>query len=77
MVTSRHSTLTVRSGEFLADIVGDRINPGSAFNYVIQRRGTQEILNWGIEPTMEQAWNKSESILEELQTEKAAKRTRL
>jgi hypothetical protein len=67
MITSNHSTLTLRSGEFLADIVADRLHPGSAYHYVVQKRGAREVLSWGIEPTINNALAVSESILTDLQ----------
>ena len=63
MVGSNHSTLTIRSGDYLADIVTDRVNPGDAFHYVIQEYGNNEVLSWGVEPTIERAMMSSESIL--------------
>jgi hypothetical protein len=63
MVSSNHSSLTVRSGNYVADIVADRINPSAAFHYVVQQRGTPDVLSWGIEPTIELALSSSETIL--------------
>jgi hypothetical protein len=67
MISSNHSTLTLRAGEFLADIVADRLNPGSAYHYVVQKRGAREVLSWGVEPTIENALAVSDSILTDLQ----------
>ncbi len=67
MISSNHSTLTLRSDEFLADIVADRMHPASAYHYVIQKCGDPEVLSWGIEPSIENALAVSESILKDLQ----------
>lgn len=66
MVSVNHSTLTLRAGNFLADIVTDRIQPGSAFHYVVQRRAGNDVLSWGQEPTIDAAIRTSESIMTEL-----------
>jgi hypothetical protein len=62
MVSTNHSTLTLRSGSYFADIVADRMNPASAFHYVVQKRGELDVLSWGIEPTIDQAIRSSESV---------------
>ena len=66
MADSNHSTLTIREGNYLADIITDRLNPGSAYHYVVQGQGSFDVLSWGIEPTMEQALSCSGSIMAEL-----------
>lgn len=66
MVSSRHSTLTLRSGEFVADIVTDRLNPGEAIHYVVQKRTAPAVLNWGQELTMDAAIRACEGIMFEL-----------
>lgn len=66
MVSTNHSTLTLRVGEFLADIVTDRVNPGEAFHYVVQKRASKDVLSWGQEPTIDAAIQSSESIMAEL-----------
>lgn len=55
MVSSNHSTLTIRAGDYMADIVADRIHPGESFHYVIQQKGSREILSWSMEPSMDAA----------------------
>jgi hypothetical protein len=55
MVSTNHSTLTIRAGDYAADIVADRIHPGESFHYVIQQKGSREILSWGMEPSMDAA----------------------
>lgn len=68
MVSSNHSTITLRSGAFLADIVTDRVRPGEAFHYVVQRRDQPEVLSWGQEDTIDAAIATSEAIMAELST---------
>jgi len=66
MAGSNHSTLTIRHSNYLADIVTDRLNPGSAYHYVVQGRGSLDVLSWGVEPTLEGAVSRSGSIMAEL-----------
>ena len=66
MADSNHSTLTIREGNYLADIITDRLNPGSAYHYVVQGQGSFDVLSWGVEPTIEQALSCSGSIMAEL-----------
>jgi MEDS: MEthanogen/methylotroph, DcmR Sensory domain len=66
MVSTSHSTLTLRAGNFLADIVTDRVNPGEAFHYVVQKNGSLDVLSWGQEPSMDAAIQSSETILARL-----------
>jgi len=66
MVSTNHSTLTLRSGSYVADIVADRLNPASAFHYVIQKRGEPDVLSWGVEPTIDHAIRTSESVFSSL-----------
>jgi hypothetical protein len=68
MVSSNHSSLTLRSGDYMADIIADRMNPASAFHYVIQQRGLADVLSWGIESTIEEAVLSSESVFHTLNT---------
>ena len=72
MVGTNHSTLTIRQGNYLADIITDRLNPGEAFHYVVQGRGSLDVLSWGVEPTMEQALSCSGSIMTELAANRGA-----
>jgi hypothetical protein len=69
MVSTNHSTLTLRSGSYFADIVADRMNPASAFQYVIQKRGEPDVLSWGVEPTIDQAIRSSESVFSSMPSE--------
>ena len=62
MAGSNHFTLTIRQGNYLADIVTDRLNPGSAYHYVVQARGSFDVLSWGVERTPEQAVSRSGSV---------------
>ena len=66
MVSTNHSTLTIRRGDFAADIVADRVNPGESFQYVIQQRGSREVLSWGMESAMDDAIRTVESELANL-----------
>ncbi|HZI58705.1 MAG TPA: MEDS domain-containing protein [Verrucomicrobiae bacterium] len=66
MISTNHSTLTLRVGNFLADIVTDRVNPGEAFHYVVQKNGSPDVLSWGQELSMDAAIQSSEIILAEL-----------
>ena len=66
MAGVNHSTLTLRSGEFMADIVTDRVYPGEAFHYVVQRRGNPEVLSWGRESSIGAAILSSENVIAEL-----------
>ena len=63
MIGANHSTLTLRSGNLLADIVTDRVHPGAAFHYVVQHRHHPEVLSWGQEPTINAAITTSEAIM--------------
>jgi len=72
MAGSNHSTLTIRQGNYLADIITDRLNPGSAYHYVVQGQGSFDVLSWGVEPTMEQALSCSGSIMAELAANRVA-----
>ncbi|HEU4416758.1 MAG TPA: MEDS domain-containing protein [Candidatus Angelobacter sp.] len=73
MVSTNHSTLTLRSGGLLADIVTDRVHPGEAFHYVVQQNGSPEILSWGQEPSMDAAIHSSETIMADLSSNRRAK----
>ena len=72
MAGTNHSTLTIRQGNYLADIITDRLNPGEAFHYVVQGQGSFDVLSWGVEPTMEQALSCSGSIMAELAATRGA-----
>lgn len=71
MVSSNHSTLTLRAGNFLADIVTDRVNPGEAFHYVVQIKDNPEVLSWGQEYSMDAAIQSSQSIMAEMGADNA------
>lgn len=66
MISTNHSSLTLRSGALLADIVTDRVRPGESFHYVVQRRASNDVLSWGQEPTIDAAIQTSENIMAEL-----------
>jgi hypothetical protein len=66
MASTNHSTLTIRSGDYLADIVTDRLNPGGAYHYVVQGRGSHDVLSWGVEPTIDNALASSGAVMADL-----------
>ena len=66
MVSTNHSTLTIRQGKYLADIVTDRFNPGAAYHYVVQGQDSSDVLSWGVEPTIDGALSISDSIMADL-----------
>ena len=55
MVSTNHSTMTIRMGDYAADVVTDRVHPGGSFQYVIQHKASREILSWGMEASMDNA----------------------
>jgi hypothetical protein len=68
MASTNHSTLTIRLGDYLADIVTDRLNPGGAYHYVVQGCGSREVLSWGVEPTIDSALASSGAVMADLST---------
>jgi len=66
MVSRNHSALSLRYGDYVADIVADRFDPATAFHYVVQRHRSTEVLGWGIESDMDQAMQASQSIITDL-----------
>lgn len=66
MVSTNHSALSLRCGEYVADIVADRFDPATAFHYVVQKHRSTDVLGWGIEGDMEQAMQASHSIISDL-----------
>lgn len=69
MVCSNHSALTISSGKYSGDIVTDRLRPGSAFHYVVQKSGNNEVLGWGQESTMEAAIATTRELLSEFSSD--------
>ena len=65
MINSNHSSLSMRRGEYVADIVADRFDPATSFHYVIQKRGDHEVLAWGVELGMEEAMRTSQSVIDD------------
>lgn len=65
MISTNHSALSMRRGEYVADIVADRFDPATAFHYVVQKHGGKDVLGWGIEQGMDQAMQASHSIIDE------------
>jgi len=66
MVSTSHSALSMRYGDYVADIVADRFDPATAFHYVVQKHRGTDVLGWGIESDMEQAMQASHSIITDL-----------
>jgi len=60
-------------GSFVADVLIDRLNP--IFHWVVQRRGSPEVLHWSQEETFEEAERAAESYVNRLarQERQAAK----
>lgn len=65
MISTNHSALSMRRGEYVADIVADRFDPATAFHYVVQKHGAKEVLGWGIEQGMDQAMEASHAIIDD------------
>ncbi len=66
MRTSNHSSLAIRNGRYVIDVVADRLNPSSQFYYVAQEHGKRDILGWGVEPSFDLAVQQGESLLHSL-----------
>jgi hypothetical protein len=66
MISTNHSALSIRRGNYIADIVADRFDPATAFHYVVQHHGATEILGWGIEPDIEKAMQASHALIDDL-----------
>lgn len=62
----QHASLTMRIGEYAADVVPDRLRPDTAYYYVVQRVGEREIAGWGEERTFEDARWRAEQLALEL-----------
>ena len=65
--SARHSSMAIRSGRYVLDIVTDRNNPEKNFYYVAQEHGKNEILGWGVEPNFDEAISQGETLLRALQ----------
>jgi hypothetical protein len=65
MISTNHSALSMRRGDYVADIVADRFAPATAFHYVVQKHGGKEVLGWGVEPGMDQAVEASHAIIDD------------
>jgi len=76
MISTNHSALSIRRGNYIADIVADRFNPAAAFHYVVQKHGAREILGWGIEPGMEEAMLASHAIIDDFAARTQSSRQR-
>jgi MEDS: MEthanogen/methylotroph, DcmR Sensory domain len=60
---SRHSTFTIRSSGYLADVIADRKDPRSRFYYVAQASNSADVLGWGTEASFDNAVLSAESLL--------------
>jgi hypothetical protein len=63
---SDHSSLAIRKGRYILDIVADRFNPLGQFYYVAQEHGKKDILGWGAERSFDDAVVEGESLLNSL-----------
>ena len=66
---------TLRRGPFRAQILPDRFYRNSLFHYVIQRKGSRDVLAWGQERTIASARHAAERQMDLLmESEPLAKR---
>ncbi|HEU5413639.1 MAG TPA: MEDS domain-containing protein [Candidatus Angelobacter sp.] len=65
MISTHHSALSMRRGEYVADIVADRFDPATAFHYVVQKHGAKEVLGWGVEHGMDRAMEASRAMIDD------------
>ncbi len=65
---ARHSSMAIRRGRYILDIVTDRRDPSRQFYYVVQEHGYRDILAWGVERCFDDAIWQGESLLNSLQT---------
>ncbi len=66
MISSNHSALSMRRGDYFADIVADRFDPATVFHYVVQKHGVTDVLGWGVEASMDAAIESSDSLIDDL-----------
>ena len=64
---SQHSSMAIRRGRYILDIVADRVHPRTSFYYVAQEHGKKDILGWGVEPSFDDAMYQGETLLTSLQ----------
>jgi hypothetical protein len=69
MLFSHHSSLAIRRGRYVIDVVADRVNPSNQFYYVAQEHGKKDILGWGVERNFDAAIAQGEYLLHSLQSE--------
>lgn len=67
MATTNHSSLAIRKGRYVIDVVADRLDPRSQFYYVAQEHGKRDILGWGVEQNFDDAILQGETLLNSLQ----------
>lgn len=63
MATSNHSALSMRHGDYVADIVADRLNPRSSFYWVVQHALSPDILAWGAAHDFDLAAQEAEQVI--------------
>jgi hypothetical protein len=63
---AKHSSLMIRYGDYVLDIVADRENPQAKFYYVAQPRGRNDIVGWGAEQSFGDAIRQGELLVREL-----------
>ena len=66
MTGANHSSLLVRQGDYAVDIVADRGDSRTKFYYIVQRRGSNDIIGWGAERTFDNAMREGKSLIREL-----------
>ncbi len=64
---ARHTSMAIRRGRYILDIVTDRKDPARQFYYVVQEHGHRDILAWGVEPSFDDAMWQGESLLSSMQ----------
>ena len=66
MTGANHSSLLVRQGDYAVDIVADRGDSRTKFYYIVQRRGSNDIIGWGAERNFDNAMREGKSLIREL-----------
>jgi hypothetical protein len=73
---ANHSSLRIRQGDYVADIVADRFSPTTRFYYVVQPHGIKDIVGWGAEQNFDDAVRQSELLIRELRRHKSGVKRR-
>ena len=66
MAGANHSSLLIRQGDHMMEIVAERENPKAKFYYVVQPHGSNDIVSWGAEQSFDDAVRQGESVVREL-----------